>query len=59
MRKYILFLIKIILLLKTLKMDNLNSNSEIEKELLDFGFEKEQVDLALRLSSKKEEAIDL
>ena len=59
MRKYILFLIKIILILKTLKMDNLNSNSEIEKELLDFGFEKEHIDLAMKLSNKKEEAIDL
>jgi hypothetical protein len=63
MWKKILFLIKIILVLKTIKMDNMNSfksnTSEIEKELIEYGFEKEFIDLALKISTKKEEALDL
>ena len=34
-------------------------NLELEKELLEYGFEKEFIDVALKISTKKEEAIDL
>lgn len=45
-------------------MDNLNSNvgndkNEIRKELIEFGFMEDHIDLALKITNSKQEAIDM
>jgi hypothetical protein len=55
MLKFILF--NIFFLSNKFKMDNLNL--DLQKELIDYGFGEDQINLALKMSNKKDEVIDL
>jgi len=37
----------------------LNDKSEIKKELIEFGFLEEHIDLAMKITNTKQEAIDM
>jgi hypothetical protein len=40
-------------------MNTNNNKDEIKKELIEFGFMEDQIDLALKITNTKQEAIDM